>query len=320
LDDIINKIRSINKDINDNNNNIANARHEVERASSILFKFASIFSGETINVIALKNKIQYWQESIHLLKKNKMELLLNLEQIYDYWPTYPPDWEDRRSILLKEHNCCSNPECGSTKRSLQVHHIVPFVKGGSHKKDNLLVLCDKCHKLAHDVYEFYDDHEKVSFRPEYWTENPRKLLPYGKNRRLQKKYYNETTGRNIIRDNIPGVENKNTKISTHYPDDIPSEKRYGNNSEPGSSSDSLISKRKKKVEEAIKSGQYIHFNYTRYDGAKSERTIQPKQIIMIENTPCISGYCFLRQAKRTFAFKRMHSVEIINYIKGSRDI
>lgn len=64
-------------------------------------------------------------------------------------------WLELKSKLLYEKECC---EICSVDRSLHVHHIFPR---SSHPelaldKENLMVLCEKCHKEIHskDKYRF----------------------------------------------------------------------------------------------------------------------------------------------------------------------
>ena len=66
--------------------------------------------------------------------------------IYDNWPTYPPDWNERRDIVFDEAECCEI--CGSIEY-LHVHHQVPISKGGNHKIENLMALCESCHEAKH---------------------------------------------------------------------------------------------------------------------------------------------------------------------------
>lgn len=34
-------------------------------------------------------------------------------------------------------------------RTLHAHHIIEYDKGGSHERDNIMILCTKCHMLNH---------------------------------------------------------------------------------------------------------------------------------------------------------------------------
>lgn len=55
--------------------------------------------------------------------------------------------EYREQLIYDAYGCCQ--DCGS-KKSLQIHHLVPVVLGG-HPTDrkNLRVLCKHCHSLRH---------------------------------------------------------------------------------------------------------------------------------------------------------------------------
>jgi len=68
-----------------------------------------------------------------------------------YFPVVPgygsKKWSQVRSEILKRdgYKC---QKCGSTK-NLQVHHIVRVVDGGESDPDNLITLCEKCHRKEH---------------------------------------------------------------------------------------------------------------------------------------------------------------------------
>ena len=47
----------------------------------------------------------------------------------------------RRRVIARD-GCCR--VCGSTV-TLEVHHVVPLVEGGSSRMDNLVLLCRACH-------------------------------------------------------------------------------------------------------------------------------------------------------------------------------
>lgn len=56
------------------------------------------------------------------------------------------EFRHNRKILLEKHNKCT--KCGRTI-GLEVHHIVPIIKGGTNSIENLEVLCDICHREVH---------------------------------------------------------------------------------------------------------------------------------------------------------------------------
>jgi hypothetical protein len=51
----------------------------------------------------------------------------------------------RQQVLTRDNTRCRM--CGSA-RTLEIHHMVPRVKGGSNLPDNLITLCSMCHKKA----------------------------------------------------------------------------------------------------------------------------------------------------------------------------
>ena len=53
----------------------------------------------------------------------------------------------RRKVKRRDHDRCRVPACRSAK-NLDIHHIVPREKGGTHTIENLLTLCEG-HHLAH---------------------------------------------------------------------------------------------------------------------------------------------------------------------------
>lgn len=71
----------------------------------------------------------------------------SLVDLYDYWPDYPPDWEERRDKAKEKSNfgCVA---CGSRSWP-HVHHTFSLQRGGSNLPDNLEVLCSDCHSKEH---------------------------------------------------------------------------------------------------------------------------------------------------------------------------
>lgn len=52
----------------------------------------------------------------------------------------------RKRILKTRGKRCER--CGRTGY-VELHHIVPIKEGGIHDDDNLILLCDRCHREAH---------------------------------------------------------------------------------------------------------------------------------------------------------------------------
>ncbi len=116
---------------------------------------------ETIKLKNIKNKIESNIAKIDGLKMEIKDLcgsdLLNLlsnpklTMLYDYWLSRPPDWDARRDSLLMLNPAC---EACDSPSNLHIHHIIPISKGGSHREDNLMVLCEECHSSQHGGKEF----------------------------------------------------------------------------------------------------------------------------------------------------------------------
>lgn len=76
-----------------------------------------------------------------------------VKTVFDFWPTYPPDW--KRRVSRKNNTKTSKCEkCGIHGRLFHVHHKIPISQGGNHKNTNLALLCERCHKDQHGVQSF----------------------------------------------------------------------------------------------------------------------------------------------------------------------
>jgi 5-methylcytosine-specific restriction endonuclease McrA len=61
--------------------------------------------------------------------------------------TIPP--QTRAAVLARDRHRCSTPGCGAT-HFLEVHHVLARANGGSNKAENLVTLCGRCHRFAHE--------------------------------------------------------------------------------------------------------------------------------------------------------------------------
>ncbi len=77
------------------------------------------------------------------LFKTSPNLLSAFRLVNTYWPELPPDWDNRRETLFaRADGQCEN--CGKPDPKLDVFHVRPVEKGGTHACDNLLCLCPAC--------------------------------------------------------------------------------------------------------------------------------------------------------------------------------
>jgi len=86
------------------------------------------------------------------------------KSIYDYWPSYPPDWKERKEAIREKRKVCSICGKASTRKyrkyPLEFHHTIPVNTGGSHIDSNLELICKSCHKKEHEKnpYKFRKKH------------------------------------------------------------------------------------------------------------------------------------------------------------------
>ena len=56
-------------------------------------------------------------------------------------------WNVREYVLYRDGHKCQY--CGKSNTVLNVHHIIPRADGGTDRPDNLITLCETCHKAYH---------------------------------------------------------------------------------------------------------------------------------------------------------------------------
>ena len=66
-----------------------------------------------------------------------------LTSIYDYLPSWPPDWEKRKQQLIRLNgSICSSCE---EQQNVYLQHDIPLCEGGTNALDNLELICPACH-------------------------------------------------------------------------------------------------------------------------------------------------------------------------------
>jgi len=146
------KVLEVEGEIYKKQNIIDSLTREIERRKGLVFKFVSIFSKPSSDLTEIENKITVAQENIKQLSTGLISLKNNAARIYDFFLTYPPDWDERRAqVVQRDGDECST--CGNWKH-LHLHHITPLSKGGNNKTENLKLLCEKCHSKNHGGRDF----------------------------------------------------------------------------------------------------------------------------------------------------------------------
>jgi hypothetical protein len=120
-------------------------------------------SGRSSKLPSLQRRLSELAEESKELGIDREHYARLLSNVYDYWLTYPPDWETRKSTTRAQNDGCEN--CSMPRGPLHVHHKIPVSRGGSHRLTNLKVLCEHCHSEAHNgqVFDYDHDHDLGAF-------------------------------------------------------------------------------------------------------------------------------------------------------------
>ncbi len=211
-------------------------QEEISKSRSLVPKLLLFFGAGNPPRADANQELRRVDAAISAIRARLERLSLVLGRVYDYWPTYPPDWEERRQAKRSEQPFCE--ACGRSM-SLHVHHRVRVGNGGNHSRSNLAMLCESCHQDRHGGKPFL----------------------------------------------------------------------YG-----GEAAESHFSGRLALIRDAIQKRQCVHFSYTKYCGEKSVRTIRPTCLELVGRSQslCVHGWCYLRNAERVFAIKRMRRVRAVD--------
>lgn len=117
-----------------------------------------VSSRPKIEKMALNSSGSTWLHlDFHFKMANNKLIIINGEYKINYdklcvnFISYPPDWNERRKIVLERDGYCCQ-QCfypiGFKRRArqLQVHHIKALSEGGNNSIDNLVTLCHICHR------------------------------------------------------------------------------------------------------------------------------------------------------------------------------
>jgi len=127
-------------------------KHEIGRRNRLGYKLLSVFSKTEDSNAEIERKLQTTDRYLRQLSNILVSLRNDLSSLYDYFLTYPPDWEERKKQVIERDGERCN-EC-LERGHLHLDHIEPLSKGGSNKLINLQLLCENCHSKKHGGRDF----------------------------------------------------------------------------------------------------------------------------------------------------------------------
>jgi len=152
LNAIEEEIRSCRTEIVTKDSESKRLRGELNKREGVGFKILSVFSKPKVSVTEVEKSLLQIKRNIEELDNLAVSIQSKLTPIFDYFLTYPPDWEKRRKVV-KERDGSQCSKCGSGNH-IHLHHIIPLSRGGSNKASNLKFLCENCHSKAHGGRDF----------------------------------------------------------------------------------------------------------------------------------------------------------------------
>jgi hypothetical protein len=119
------------------NSEIARRRNEIDRAKAQWHK---------TNPAPVQPELRDFHDpQAELTERDK-----SIQDVFDYWPGYPPYWHFIRRLALERDGRCQITGCPS-RTDLHIHHKQPLMRGGSHRLENLVTLCAFHHGLQPDI-------------------------------------------------------------------------------------------------------------------------------------------------------------------------
>jgi 5-methylcytosine-specific restriction endonuclease McrA len=131
---------------------LSDSRRKLKPVEKLKRQFNRLFQNQSMDLqeddfSSLKLKIQTLTQDRRIAAEKSGYFEALLSDVFDVWPTYPPDWSTRRaSALAAGGGTCSR--CGD-RGPVDVHHLRPVREGGTHRLENLVLLCRECHRDVH---------------------------------------------------------------------------------------------------------------------------------------------------------------------------
>ena len=93
------------------------------------------------------------EDEVEKLSSELKKLKNTLTAIYDFLPSWPPDWHERKRHLIQQNgSICSS--CGEDGDVYLVHEI-PLCEDGTNELDNLELICKPCYESMHGASDIF---------------------------------------------------------------------------------------------------------------------------------------------------------------------
>jgi len=105
------------------------------------------------------------ETEIEDLRAKLAKLASILDELYDYLPTWPPDWEERKRMLIRENgSICSHCD---KEADVYLLHDIPIFEGGTNALDNLSLICAKCYRSMYREADIFGTSTLKSSQSEF---------------------------------------------------------------------------------------------------------------------------------------------------------
>lgn len=302
---------------------IYSKRNEINSVLNSRSFFQKLFGQIPDSIKQIENDIEQIREELNKYRKFKQSVLdersKKLSELYDYWPSRPPDWDGRSYHLRYSYGYCQN--CGARKtynNPLQVHHIIPVSQGGNHKLENLEVICLRCHRKKHK-FDIEGEGSKRSSRVNENLKIINEALNNNKYLKFQHRLFEKTYDQHVVK--IKEIYHEGVpRIKAHcYLNDFERQFRVGKLSKI-----EILSELPKTrtpanfIEEALEKDLMIHCHYTKRTGGKSLRTLKPTGFTTYKGVQVLNCFDFLTDEYRNFAPHRMKNLELVSEPKEQK--
>lgn len=132
------------------------------------------------------DRIVISEEEANSLSSELTRLKAVLSSIYDFLPSWPPDWYERKQHLLQQKgSICSS--CGEERKVYMVHDI-PLCEDGTNQSNNLYLICSLCYEGQYGKGDVFVDFELPPSQSEFAPQVEDIMFAIDNNQKIQFDY------------------------------------------------------------------------------------------------------------------------------------